>query len=209
MDTNNYKQGELNGYFHSVYGVEVHGTCGFVASTTEIEYYTRKKLAETLYHKDFKIIFSTMVNLGFGSGGYHNTNTSKSKKSSSKESLGISPKNLAPLFTKYYKMHSKNNIKGEYSTSSMKSIINNYIKNQKPVLGSFKAPNGDGHFMAIAGYYDITVQYKNNKRDKKYSTETTRYYVVNDGYNLATGSKGGRIQYINEKYLKTIVKLNG
>lgn len=82
------------------------------------------------------------------------------------------------------------------------------MKKEKPVLGSFKAPNGDGHSMAIAGYYDITVQYKKKKNDKKYVKETTRYYVVNDGYHLARGDKSGRIQYINEKYLKAIVKLN-
>lgn len=151
-----------------------------------------------------------MVNLGFGSGDYHNPDKSNSKKSSnSKEKSGISPKNLAPLLTKYYKMYRKNKIKGDYSTSSMKSTISNYIKKEKPVLGCFESPNGDRHFMPIAGYYDITVQYKKKRNDKKYVKETTRYYVVNDGYNLARNNMSERLKYVNEKYLKAIVKLNG
>ena len=83
--------------------MEVNGTCAFVDSTINIEYFTRKKLAKTLGDDKFQVIFATMVNLGFGSGNFHNKATSKNKNSS-----GISPKNLAPLLTKYYKMHKKN-----------------------------------------------------------------------------------------------------
>ena len=50
---------------------------------------------------------------------------------------------------------------------------------KKPVIGAFHAPNGNRHSVAIAGYYDITVQYKKKKNDTKYASKTTRYYVVN------------------------------
>ena len=70
------------------------------------------------------------------------------------------------------------------------------------------APNGNRQSVAIAGYYDITVQYKKKKNDTKYASKTTRYYVVNDGYHAATGTKSGRVQYISEKYLKALVKMD-
>ena len=79
---------------------------------------------------------------------------------------------------------------------------------KKPVIGAFHAPNGNRHSVAIAGYYDITVQYKKKKNDTKYASKTTRYYVVNDGYHAATGTNSGRVQYISEKYLKALVKMD-
>lgn len=135
-----------------------------------------------------------MLNLGFGSGHIKGDRGS------------ISSKNLASLITTYYKMQKKSII-GDYSVSSLKYTVSRYNRNEKPMIGYFKASSESKHFMVIAGYYDITVEYKNKKSDKKYSTEKKRCYIVNDGYHFARGTKSGRVQYINEEYLKAIVKM--
>lgn len=155
------------------------------------EYYSRRGYAITLRHSKYKKIFATMVNLGFGTGAYrHGYGTTNSK--------------LSKVLSAYYDIYKKY-LDGEYILTSLNDKISSYNRICKPVIGHFKAPNGDGHDMVIVGYYDIKISYQKYKNSGKY-LKTTRFYVVNDGWHYSIGGSG-RVQYINAKYLKGITRL--
>lgn len=183
LSTYNYKQKDLNIYYKKEYGTVISGSCSMVASTSAVEYYTRKNYAKTLNSSKYKNIFSAMVLIGFGTGAYGGKSTQYSK--------------LYQVIKIYYNSYGKTGY-GKYVTTKVGDEITAYNKKQRPVVGHFQAPNKEAHAMLIAGYYDVTVIYKKTK-DSKPETMTVRYYAVNNGWNNAA-SREKRISYKRSDY---------
>ena len=168
---------------------DVDGTCSIVAGTSMAEYYTRKGYAKTLGHSSYKKIFTSMVQMGYGSGAYNGTTTADSK--------------FYKVLSAYYKSYKKNKY-GYFIRDSVDYFVEANNKNAKPVVGHFHT-TGTGHSMVIAGYYDVTVKYQKTKNSRM-QTKTIRYYAVNDGWTNST-SGDARISYIDSKYLKSITRI--
>ena len=183
--TYNYNQDSLNAYYKSEYGSIVKGTCSMVAGTSIAEYYTRNNYATTLKKSQFGKIFCSLVLLGYGTGIYDGTTTRSSK--------------VYKVIDAYYKIYNRYGY-GKYASSNVAAKIESYNRNKKPVIGHFKAPNGEGHAMVIMGYYEVTIEYK-KKKNSATQTEKIRYYAVNDGWNLCY-SGDARVSYIRDSYLK-------
>ena len=183
--TYNYSQTKLNKYYKKEYGVNISGTCSMVASTSVAEYYTRKNYAKTLGRFKTNQLFSSLVLMGFGTGAYTGNST--------KYAL------LYNVINKFYNTYNKTNY-GKYITENVKKEVNAYNRRNRPVVGHFRAPNGEGHAMVIAGYYEVTITYQKKKNGTK-GKKVIGYYAVNDGWNECTS--GNRVlSYVRSDYLK-------
>ena len=171
-----------------MYGSTVTGTCSMVAGTSLAEYYTRKGYSRTLGNSKYNRIFTSMVQMGYGSGAYTGRSTTDNK--------------FHKVISAYYQSYEKN-VRGDFENFFVDNYVASYNQNAKPVVGHFHS--GTGHSMVIAGYYDITVKYQKTKNSRM-QTKTTRYYAVNNGWTYSTAGDA-RISYINSKYLKSITRI--
>lgn len=198
LATNNYSQTEMNEYYNKYNNKKFRGTCSEVAATILTEYYNRKgkcviRKGDTKgYIINWKPYFRQYLNIAYYDLKIY-------------DGEGTTTNKVQKLFKPFYKANEKSMV-GDRDVWFVKDTIESYNKNGKPVLGNFEAPNGDRHSMIIAGYYDITVKYR-NKTSESYKYKVYRYYVVNNGWK--TWYSGNyRIQYIRAEYLKNgIVKL--
>ena len=201
--TCNYSQSYLNSQYNQLYEKEYTGTCSEVAITSLVEYYHRK-------NKDSGRISSIK--------GFDGTTDSSGAIGVWKDQFyqildiaidneaydiydpkgGTWPSKICGIITDYYDVYKKK-LEGNRDTTLIKSTIKSYNDSAKPVIGNLTAPNGEGHTIVIAGFYDITVAYRNNTSEK-WKSKTYRYYAINDGRKTCLeGDK--RIQYVRAEYL--------
>ena len=159
------------------------------------EYYNRKERCvirkgdKKGYQDNWKPYFNNYIVVGMTIGIYDGDGTDSSK--------------VHKLYTPFYNIYKKN-MSGDCDSIMLDRTIKSYNSCAKPVVGSFEAPNGDRHSMAILGYYDVEVYYKKGSKNK---LKTYRYYAVNDGHK--TCYEGNyRVQYISDKYIEYIYKLD-
>ena len=207
--TYNYNQADMNGAYLKECGGNYTGTCSEVAITSLVEYYHRKnrdggristikgsngKVDTTGSFDIWKKQFFRILDYAIAINAYDLEDPDG----------GTASSKIDNVVTKYYEANRKD-LKGNRDTTFLKSKIESYNEAAKPVLGSLKAPNGSGHSVVIAGYYDIKVEYK-KKESAKYKSKVYRYYVINDGWKTCY-SGNDRVQYVREEYVKAIVKI--
>ena len=193
--TNNYRQSTFNTGFLDEHKRKIKGSCSEVATTIISEYYNRKERCvirkgdKKGYQDNWKPYFNNYIVVGMTIGIYDGDGTDSSK--------------VHKLYTPFYNIYKKN-MSGDCDSIMLDRTIKSYNSCAKPVVGSFEAPNGDRHSMAILGYYDVEVYYKKGSKNK---LKTYRYYAVNDGHK--TCYEGNyRVQYISDKYIEYIYKLD-
>ena len=192
LGTTNISQGWMNAKYKKEYPkqAKLTGTCSEISATILTEYYNRKKRCVILpsagrmqqeWFKPFANYIETAKSLGI-------------YPADSDGGTCYEYRMTTPFYKKYNK-----SMKSIHYTKNVSDKIEELHNKAIPVIGGFTAPNGDGHSMVIAGYYDITVKYK-KKGKNTYSYITYRYYTVNDGWQHCTeGNK--RIQYVRRQYL--------
>lgn len=187
--------------------VTYDGACSEVAMTILAEYYNYKNVAkisdsDSRYCSHWEYYFGKFMDIARAKGVYPMER--KMVKESGLETLVVSGtnSNFACVLSAFYKdkdiklrgnyYRSKEEKKKDFKKDMREKVVSRLDLNN-PVIGQFAVPNGGAHSMVIVGIYRV-VRLNNIKN----------YYVVNDGWkNCESGNH--RIQYIDEKYLNSIV----
>lgn len=191
LGCNNYSQATLNRNYYNSHKKEINGTCSWVAATSISEWFNRKGYAKIGAFSRDKI-FAEWIQVAKKEGAYVKNEYSLNAK-------------VPNAYTAFYK---KKNVKltGERNTSGLMKKINSYNKNNRPVHGNLKAPNGDGHAVVVLATYNVKVKFTNKKNGISKTTDYT-FYAICDGWNNATYGDATRVSYVCSDFLTGITVL--